>query len=354
MRRRTRLTLLIVLLVAAILALIVVLRSQAPPEAVRLLPGADAFVYFDLKWVRRLASLSELPPVTHDPAYEQFIQETGFQFERDLDEAAFAVHYTGPLAGPDGMPRFSEVFTGHWNAERVSQYLTKIANSVEKYRDIEVFDIPLQGRTVRVAMLGVGTVAVSNTDDPLVIRGIIDRSRKLASPFGGPSLLRAYYRNVPFGSLAWAVISHPDQLQTDRVGGLLLPGDYRQMLSNSVVVVSVRFLRAIHLRVEGFFPDATKAAQASEKLGAWLAILHTLEPNVSEGAGGDQDVKRFFDSLQADQEKNHVTLSAIMPVGFIRKVIAGPVPEPPTPAPPTAPEAKKPTKHQGRKRKLTH
>ena len=61
-------------------------------------------------------------------------------------------------------------------------------------------------------MLGVGTVAVSNHEDAAVIHGIIDRSRKLASPFGGPALLRKYYKFVPFTeryvsftSLGWAV-----------------------------------------------------------------------------------------------------------------------------------------------------
>jgi hypothetical protein len=324
MRKRTRLTLLVVLLVAAVLALIVV--------------------------VRRLASLGKVPAVTHDPDYEKFINETGFQFERDLDEAAFAVHYTGPLAGPDGSPRFSEVFIGRWNSERVSEYLKKLARSQESYREIQIFDIPLEGRTIRVAMLGVGTVAVSNTDDPLVIRGIIDRSRKLASPFGGPSLLRAYYKKVPFGSLAWAILSNPDQLKSTRIGDWLLPLDYRQMLSQSVVVASVRFFRAIHLRVEGFFPDESKAAETSEKMGAWLAILHSLEPNISEGAGGDQDVKHFFDSLRADQNKNRVTVTAIMPLEFVRKAIAGPVPEAPAPVPPPAPQLQKPKRHAGKKK----
>src|SRR5439155_1223638 len=82
-------------LVVAVLAVIVLLRRQAAPEPARLLPGADAFVYVDLKWVRRLNRLGQVPQVPHDPEYDQFIRETGFQFERDLNEAAFAVHYAG-------------------------------------------------------------------------------------------------------------------------------------------------------------------------------------------------------------------------------------------------------------------
>jgi len=41
----------------------------------------------------------------------------------------------------------------------------------------------------------------------MVIRGIVDRSRKLASPFGGPALLRRYYKYVPLASLGWAIFT---------------------------------------------------------------------------------------------------------------------------------------------------
>src|ERR1700735_177751 len=94
MRIRRRLPLILaVLLVIAAVALAVVLRKHAPPEAARLLPGADGFVYVNLGWMRGANLTGELPPVPHDPDYEQFIQATGVQFERDLDEVALAIHY---------------------------------------------------------------------------------------------------------------------------------------------------------------------------------------------------------------------------------------------------------------------
>src|SRR3989441_2883420 len=193
-----------VLLVAAALTIIVQLRKHAPPEPARLLPGADGFLYVNLKWMRRINTGAQLPPVSHDPEYEQFIQATGFQFERDLDEAAFAIHYpTTPTPGAAEQPRFSEVFVGKIQGERLRAYLGKISSSVEKYRSVDIYSIPFEGRTVRVAILGVDTVAASNHGDPLLIRGIIDRSRKLASPFGGTALLRQYYKRVPFARLAW-------------------------------------------------------------------------------------------------------------------------------------------------------
>ncbi len=83
--RRHLLIPLAVVLIAAAVALIVVLRKHAAPEAARLLPGADGFFYINLKWIRTFNATSQLPPVSRDPDYQQFVEATGFQFERDLD-----------------------------------------------------------------------------------------------------------------------------------------------------------------------------------------------------------------------------------------------------------------------------
>src|ERR1700694_2124449 len=122
MRIRRRLPIILaVLLVAAAVVLAVVLRKHAPPEAARLLPAADGFVYINLGWMRRTNLIGALPAVSHDPDYEQFIQATGFQFERDLDEAALAIHYPirppGTKPDKEQQPRFSEVFIGKFGGE---------------------------------------------------------------------------------------------------------------------------------------------------------------------------------------------------------------------------------------------
>ena len=65
------------LLVAAALVAVVQLRRRAPPEAARLLPGADGFFYVNLKWLRTLKAIGPLPPVAHDSDYEVFLHETG-------------------------------------------------------------------------------------------------------------------------------------------------------------------------------------------------------------------------------------------------------------------------------------
>ena len=74
--RRTFPIALVVVIVAAAVTLAVQLRKHAPPEPARLLPGADAFFYLNLKSARRANSGKELPAVSHDPEYERFIRET--------------------------------------------------------------------------------------------------------------------------------------------------------------------------------------------------------------------------------------------------------------------------------------
>ncbi|MGA7907309.1 MAG: hypothetical protein WCA16_07875 [Candidatus Sulfotelmatobacter sp.] len=319
MRIRRRLPIVVVvLLVAAALALVVQLRKHAPPEAARLLPGADGFVYVNLQWARTLHALGQLPPVTHDPEYERFIEQTGFQWERDLEEAACAIHYPaswpgGGTGGSAPEPRFSEVLVGKFHGERVLAYLRQIAQSVESYHSVEIFTIVLQGRSFRVAVLSADSVAASNHDDPAVIRGIVDRSRRLASPFGGPALLRQFYKRVPFASVAWAVLrAEPAQ----EGWGMLLP-------KPATVVVSARYLRALHLRAEAFAASGDDARAIADKVNVFLALSHSAE-NAVGTHGTDPDVKAFFDSVQVKQDDGRAIFTATVPPGFIHKMLAPP------------------------------
>jgi hypothetical protein len=351
MRIRRRLPIVMaVLLVAAAVAAAVVLRKHAAPEPARLLPGADGFVYVSLQWMRRANITGELPAVPHDADYEQFIQATGFQFERDLDEAALAIHYpaASPGAKPESaQPRFSEVFVGKIDGEKLRAYLRQISNSVDIYRTRDIYNIPLEGRTVRVAILGVDTVAASNLDDPLIIRGIIDRSRKLASPFGGPSLLRQYYKEVPFASLAWAIF------KIQPAGDLSASGPIGWSFfftKPATVVASVRYLGAVHFKIQAFTGSEEEANRLAGRIDTYLNVFRTAESTVST-PGSDPDVKAFFDSVKVQPDKARALLTANVPVGLIRKALAeAPASVTPEPQPPqNPPRSESSNKAKGKK-----
>ena len=329
--KRTLPIFLTVVLVAAAVTLAVQLRKHAPPEPARLLPGADAFFYVDLGKIRKVNAGKELPAVSHDPEYERFIRETGFQFERDLDEAAFAVHYPGnwPGSGTGGSapdPRFSEVLKGEFDGERVTAYLRQIAQAVENYQSVDIFTIRVEGRSLRVAVLNADLVAASNHDDPAVIRGIVDRSRRLASPFGGPALLRQFYKHVQFASLAW-VVARVDPSASGAGGWsalfagpatLVVSGTYRSPLHLKA--------DAVRLRAEAFTGDPGEARAVIDKVNVFVALTHTGETAVGMH-GTDPDVKSFFESIEVKQEGNRAVLNAALPFGFLRKMLAESAPD---------------------------
>ena len=176
MPRRTKATIIIVLLVLLLLALAAYLRRKAPPEAARLLPESDCILYFNLRPLRAYTHFDQ-HRVPHDPQYQSFIDATGFEFERDLDEVAFGLHRMPNPLGPNGAVAFSEVFLGHIDGQRLTAYLGSIAAQTEEYAGHTIYDIPSQGRTVRVAELGYDMVAASNTPTPEQIHSMLDRYR---------------------------------------------------------------------------------------------------------------------------------------------------------------------------------
>ena len=336
--RRTLPIVLAVVIVAAAVTLAVELRKSAPPEPARLLPGADAFLYADLAWARKANGGKLFLPVPHDAEYDRFIQQTGFDYERDLDSVAFAVHY--PAKWPGGgtgeaapEPRFSEVFIGRFDTEKCVAYLKQTARSVENYNSVDIYTIPLTGRTFRIAILGIDMVAASNHDDPAVIRGMVDRSRRLASPFGGPAMLRRYYKHVQLASPVW-VMARVDPSNPE-FGGW---SDFLPHAADLVISASYNPLHlplrsgVLHLRAEAWASSSDDAKAIVDKLNVFLTMFHSAEASVGS-PGTDADVKTLFDSLRVRQDDNHATLYATLPTGVFRKLLESPDEGPATAAP---------------------
>jgi hypothetical protein len=290
--------------------------------------------------MRRANSGKELPAVSHDPEYERFIQATGFQFERDLEEAAFAIHYPahwpgGGTGGSAAEPRFSEVLVGKFHGEQLTPYLRQIAQSVENYRSVDIFTIPLEGRSLRVAVVGADSVAASNHDDPAVMRGMVDRSKRLASPFGGPALLRQYYKHVQFASLAWLVARMEPSASGAGTWSSWFNAPATLVVSGSYLSPLHLMANAIHLHAEAFTRDAEEARAMVDKVSVFVALANAAETSVGMH-GTDPDVKAFFDSIQLKQEGDRAVLNAALPFGFLRKMLAGSGPEWAEPATPQA------------------
>ena len=223
--------------------------------------------------------------------------------------------------------RFSEVFVGKIETQRLTAYLHKIAKSEEEYRSSPIYNIPLEGRTLRVAVLSVDSVAVSNHDNPAVIHGMVDRSHKLASPFGGPALLRQYYKALPVVSktlpvvkLAWFIGRIEPPSKTNGNAWSML---FQRPTPLVVSAYYPLYSPSLHLRAEAFAGDADEAEGLTEKVSTYLSLFHAAEMSVGN-KGTDPDVKAFFDSLNIEHHGDRAILTASMPPGFLKKVIAEP------------------------------
>jgi hypothetical protein len=327
--RRTLPIALAVVIISAALVVAVQLRKAAPPEPARLLPSADAFLYANFTWVRKANSGKPFLPVAHDPDYERFIQETGFDYERDLDAVAFAVHYPaswpgGGTGGTAPEPRFSEVFIGRFDGGKCAAYMKQHAQSVDNYNSVDIYTIPISGRTFRVAIVGVDTVAASNHEDPAVIRGIVDRSRRLASPFGGPAFLRRYYKRVQLASPVWLIARIDPSAPAFEGWSSVFAKPTNLVISASYNPLHLPLRSGVlHVRAEADAATEDGARNIADKLNVFLSMFHSAEASVGS-PGTDADVKTVFDSLHVRQEENRAVLQATVPTTFFRKIVDSP------------------------------
>jgi len=355
--KKTYLLLSLFLLVAVVIGIYLWMWAHAAPECVRLLPESDAVVYLNLTPLRLANVFASLQKTSHDPEYETFIQQTGFDFERDLDEIGVAVHLpSAPAASqPAGNAstaaqetRFSEVFQGSFDRERVNNYFRKISRTTEIYGGKEIFTIPVEDRLVRVAIVSANKVAVSNVESPQVIHQMIDRSPQAKLPFLAPALVREHYKDVPFGSLAWAIGKYSSSGNSTN---LSLPGGFDIPLpAQTTWVASLRYAGSIELKAQALTASEEDARKVADTLGTLLSLFRSLQTNI-ETQGPDADVKNFFDSLQVTQEGSRAVLTANIPIGFVKKLAReapGALKQQPAEAPATpSPKGKKGKNNEG-------
>jgi len=306
LRHRKLLILATLLVAAAAVGFVLYHRSTQVPEAARLLPEGDLIIYANLKPVH-LFDLNKSGTVQPQGEYKDFVDRTGIQPERDIDEVAMSRRDT-----PDGRDvESSEILIGHYDQSRLRDYLQLLSSAREPYRNYTIYSIAHEGHTVRVALLDAGKVAVTNMASPEPMHGIIDRSLK---PSAGPVLL-SHYGDVPIGSLAWLIDripNKPDNLQ--------LPGGFAITLpAEAIAVGSLRYTGSLLLRADVFAQSEAQARQIVDSANSHLALVRSIGQFIKT-KGPDQDIKAAFDSLQATQKENVAVFTATIPQSILKKI----------------------------------
>jgi hypothetical protein len=298
--------------VVLVLAASIYLRFKAPPEAARLLPESDGIVYMNVGLARTVMQLMHTPlkPITKDPDYQQFVDAVGFDAERDLDEAAIALHRMDNPNGPNGPVAYSMVLEGEINGKKLAAWLAAQATSQESYGGHTVYSIPSQGRTVRVVQIAYDTVAVSNYPSTEPIHSIVDRHRTAALPFSGSTLLAEHYSEMPLLSVAWGMgqIGLPfGENGQIHVFGMGLP-----IPANSTFLASVHWAGELKVRLEEIADsDAAATQQAAD-----LSLLLTLARGATAGLEANpanNGLKDLLRTATVAQKRNRVVVNAVLP-----------------------------------------
>jgi hypothetical protein len=312
MHRRTRRTFLILTAVLLLLAVAVFLRSKAPPEAARLLPESDGIVYFNLKPARALLH-KRLNPPQRVAEYQQFVDATGVDWERDLDQVAIALHRMPDPRGANGPVAYSMVLVGNLTGERLNSWLEAHSAARESYEGHIIYSIPSEGRTVRVAQIGYDMVAVSNTPTPEQIHSMLDRHRTAALPFSGSTLLTQHYHEIPLLSVAWGV--GQIGLPFSESGAIHVLGFSMPLADDATIVASVApalsLGGALHLKIEEIAPTDDQAASQA----AAMATLVTLARGFTQPLADNPEnagLKQLLKTATVTQKSNRMVVTATM------------------------------------------
>ncbi len=322
MRKRTRYSLLLMLVLVSALVVAVILRKTAPPEVARLLPESDAILYVNLRPLRAVTHFDR-GTVTRSPGFAQFIQATGIVPERDIDAAAFALHRMESPGGPNGPVAYSEVFEGRFDGDRLNRYLSGIASSREDYAAHTVYTVLIEGRTLRIAQLGYDTVAASNMPTPEQIHAMLDRYRAAASPFSGSSLLAARFHDVPLLSAAWG-IGHVGLPFSER-GRITIFGVGLPLPEDTTFVASLRYgVGALHLRVEQIAPTEADASRSAESLTALVHLVQAVQPKIDAHTDAPQAeaIREFARSISVEQHHDRAIVNASVSTELFRSLTA--------------------------------
>jgi hypothetical protein len=340
MHRRTRRTLWILAAVLILLAVAVFLRSKAPPEAARLLPESDGIIYVNLKPVRSFLHKDMKPP-RRVPEYQQFVDATGVDWERDLDQVAIALHRMPDPKGPNGPVAYSMVLVGNLTGKRLNTWLESHAAARESYAGHTIYSVLSEGRTVRVAQIGYDMVAVSNTPTTEQIHSMLDRHRTAALPFAGSTLLTRHYQDVPLLSLAWGV--GQIGLPFSESGAIHIFGFSLPLEDDSTIVASVTpalsLGGSLNLKVE----EIAATDEVATSQAAALATLVTLARGFTlplSANPANNGLKQLLKTAEVTQKRNRVLITAKLSPSLLT-TLAQEESAPSESAPETAPAASK-------------
>jgi len=245
-------------------------RGHERESLLRALPtDATAVIYADFAELRQgeiLKSISNWSAgAVADPDYKQFVSETGFDYERDLDRVGIAVENRG------GARNYFALAEGNFDRKRIEAYLRKNGTAEKKGR-LEIFRLTTPNSPPSISSAARSVSITFLSDHRLALSDVTDLSGELlsaANDAGHAEWTERFQRLA--GTPVFALIR-----QDAAIGALLnnqAPGGLRSpqlgQLLNQLLWVSIagktegKEFRAV---LEGECPNEMKMRQLSDFL----------------------------------------------------------------------------------------
>jgi hypothetical protein len=316
LRHRKLLVLSVVFIVVVAAGVVVYQRVARPARAVLLVPEGDLVIFADLAplpFVKLgdFVDVEQLPGQS-DPGYQDFRRQTNFHVERDLKTVAISIRNPG-----DANSEYAAVLTGKFDQSALRAYMQAHSTGTEEYAGKTIFFIRDADHILRACLVDTSTVAVSDMQSADGIHNVIDRARGAYLVTSGGALVHDHYRDVPFGSVVWAIFRPP----VNASGAQLPGGSSLDFLQDSVTVISVRYTGSIRLKAEVISASENQAAQVLEAANTLRALASGASDSLSPG-GTDKDVKAVFDNIEVQKTGSRTVLSVVIPQAFIQKMAA--------------------------------
>jgi hypothetical protein len=126
-------------------------------------PDASTVLFANFDELRHAAFIAELyawaPKPQADAEYAQFLKDTGFDYERDLNRIAIAVEKHGTDS------TLFAVADGKFDREKISAYASK-SGTISKNGGHEIYSVPVSGSTKRISFTFLNRNRMALTDAP--------------------------------------------------------------------------------------------------------------------------------------------------------------------------------------------
>ncbi len=314
MNKCTRRTLWIVAAVLVLLAVAIFLRSKAPPEAARLLPESDGIVYFNLKPLRSFFR-KDLKPPQRVPEYQQFIDAIGIDPERDLDEAAIALHRMSDPNGPNGPVAYSMVLVGKITGQRLNTWLDAHAAAARVLRRSHhlqhSFRWPHRARGADWLRHAGRLQYPHPRTDSLHARPALAPPH---CPLPAPRCCGSTTSDVPLLSLAWGV--GQIGLPFSESGAINILGFPLHLADNSTLVASIApelpMAGALRVRIEEIAPNDVVANSQAAALITLVFLARNLTAPLADNPANN-GLKEMLNTAKITvQKRNRVVVTATL------------------------------------------